>query len=66
MLTTKGPGDGLSPTMLRYILEKQAVATKDIEEDVVIYPDDISLDLNHICFIFSGYFLSISLSLLKL
>jgi sialic acid synthase len=42
MLTTKGPGDGISPTMLRYILEKKATTTKDIEEDVVIYPDDIS------------------------
>ena len=42
MLTTKGPGDGISPTLLRYILEKKAVTTKDIEEDVVIYPDDIS------------------------
>ena len=42
MLTTKGPGDGISPTLLRYILEKKAVATKDIEEDVVIYPSDIS------------------------
>ena len=23
MLTTKGPGDGISPTMLRYILERK-------------------------------------------
>lgn len=41
MLTTKGPGDGLSPTMLTYIVQKKAVATKDIEEDTVIYEKDI-------------------------
>lgn len=41
MLTTKGPGDGLSPTMLTYIVQKRAVATKDIEEDTVIYEKDI-------------------------
>jgi sialic acid synthase len=39
MLTTKGPGSGISPMRMNEIMGKHA--SKDIEEDVVMYDDDI-------------------------
>jgi sialic acid synthase len=39
MLTTKGPGSGISPTRMGFIIGK--TITKDIEADSVIYNDDI-------------------------
>jgi sialic acid synthase len=38
MLTTKGPGSGISPTKMRYIIGKKV--KKDIEEDKVLYDED--------------------------
>lgn len=42
MLTTKGPGNGISPMKMKYILERQLKATKDIEEDVVLHEGDLA------------------------
>lgn len=39
MLTTKGPGSGISPSRLGFILGK--TFTRDIDEDSVIYPADV-------------------------
>ena len=39
MLTTKGPGSGISPSRLGFIIGK--TFTRDIEEDSVIYPGDV-------------------------
>ena len=39
MLTTKGPGSGISPTRMGFIIGK--TITRDIEEDSVIYNGDV-------------------------
>lgn len=39
MLTTKGPGTGISPMRLAECIGK--TTTKDIDEDVVMYDQDI-------------------------
>tara|TARA_B100000795_G_C22796375_1_gene439554 strand:+ start:1280 stop:2329 length:1050 start_codon:yes stop_codon:yes gene_type:complete len=41
MITTKGPGTGISPTKMKIILERKMRVNKDIEEDVVINDFDI-------------------------
>ena len=41
MITTKGPGTGISPLKMIYILEKKMRFTKDIEEDNVICEMDL-------------------------
>lgn len=41
MLTTKGPGTGISPTKMKRILERMMRVNKDIEEDVVINDTDL-------------------------
>jgi sialic acid synthase SpsE len=40
MLTTKGPGTGISPMYLMNCVGKKAA--KDIEEDVVLYDADLA------------------------
>ena len=42
MLTTKGPGDGISPMKMIFILERKLKATRDLEEDVVLHDGDLA------------------------
>ena len=39
MLTTKGPGSGISPTRMGFIIGKRIA--RDIDEDCVMYPEDV-------------------------
>ena len=39
MLTTKGPGTGISPMRMKEIIGKRTL--KDIDEDIVIYDIDL-------------------------
>ena len=44
MLTTKGPGSGLSPMRMKEIIGRKA--SRDIEEDLVMYEEDIVFNPN--------------------